>query len=110
MLGFNFPYKMSSQIYRIFTPIRSVVYKGFTKNLLFSNTLTCGLLLTGGDLIQQRIERYMGYQQSYDLNRGGKIFFQTQTHCLGMIYYVKNKQGGRELQISPQNFVKWVGW
>lgn len=52
-----------------------MVYKGFTKNLLVSNTLTCGLLLSGGDLIQQRIEKYMGYQQSHDLNRSGQHFF-----------------------------------
>ena len=53
-----------------------MVYKGFTKNLLVSNTLTCGLLLSGGDLIQQRIEKYMGYQQSHDLNRSGQHFLQ----------------------------------
>ena len=54
-----------------------MVYKGFTKNLLVSNTLTCGLLLSGGDLIQQRIEKYMGYQQSHDLNRSGQHFSQS---------------------------------
>ena len=53
-----------------------MVYKGFTKNLLVSNTLTCGLLLSGGDLIQQRIEKYMGYQQSHDFNRSGQHFSQ----------------------------------
>ena len=51
------------------------MYKGFTKNLLVSNTLTCGLLLGGGDLIQQGIEHSMGYQTTYDLERGGKQFF-----------------------------------
>ena len=64
---------MSGQITRIFSRSRSVMYKGFTKNLLVSNTVTCGVLLAGGDLIQQRIEKYMGYQQAHDLNRSGEF-------------------------------------
>ena len=67
---------MSGQFQKIFARSRTMIYKGYTKNLLFSNTLTCGILLTGGDLIQQRIEKYMGYQQTHDLNRSGKRFVQ----------------------------------
>jgi len=65
---------MQGLFQRIFSRSRSVMYKGFTKNLLVSNTVTCGVLLAGGDLIQQRIEKYMGYQQAHDLNRSGRMF------------------------------------
>ena len=87
----NLPLKMSSQINKVFSRSRSMVYKGFTKNLLVSNTLTCGLLLSGGDLIQQRIEKYMGYQQSHDLNRSGQHFSQ----LLKPVLNKKENQGKR---------------
>ena len=48
--------------------------KGFTKHLLVTNTLTCGALLTGGDWIQQRIEKVMGTQTSHDYKRSGRMF------------------------------------
>lgn len=63
---------MSSSVQKVFSRSRAFIYKGFTKNLLVSNTVTCSLLLTGGDLIQQRIERLMGYQQAHDYKRTGK--------------------------------------
>ena len=68
-----------------------MVYKGFTKNLLVSNTLTCGLLLSGGDLIQQRIEKYMGYQQSHDFNRSGQHFSQLLKPVLKVIRKIREK-------------------
>ena len=64
---------MSAPFGRFFTASRNIMYKGYTKNLLISNTLTCGVLLTGGDFIQQRIERHMGHNTSHDVMRSGKI-------------------------------------
>jgi hypothetical protein len=56
---------------RLFSRSKTLVYKGYTKNLLVSNTLTCGLLFTSGDFIQQKIERIMGTQRSHDMARTG---------------------------------------
>jgi len=50
------------------------MYKGYTKNLLVTNTVTCGVLLAGGDFIQQKMEKFMGYSSNYDLNRTGRMF------------------------------------
>ena len=51
------------------------MYRGYTKNLLVTNTITCGILLAGGDCIQQKIERLMGHTTSYDSTRSGKGYF-----------------------------------
>jgi len=59
---------------RIFSRSRSLMYKGYTFNLLATNTLTCGILLAGGDVITQRIERIMGHSESYDASRSGRMF------------------------------------
>lgn len=50
------------------------MHTGFTKHLLMTNTMTCGILLTGGDLIQQRIEKAMGTQSSHDWARTSRMF------------------------------------
>ena len=68
---------MSSGVSKIFSRSRSLMYKGYTFNLLATNTLTCGILLAGGDVITQRIERIMGHSESYDLSRSGKILFHS---------------------------------
>ena len=67
---------MSSGVSKIFSRSRSLMYKGYTFNLLATNTLTCGILLAGGDVITQRIERIMGHSESYDASRSGKIFIK----------------------------------
>ena len=68
---------MSSGVSKIFSRSRSLMYKGYTFNLLATNTLTCGILLAGGDVITQRIERIMGHSESYDLSRSGKILLHS---------------------------------
>jgi hypothetical protein len=42
------------------------------KNLHATNTLTCGLLLAAGDVIQQKIEKWQGKARKYDFPRTGE--------------------------------------
>ena len=59
---------------RLYSFTRVVIHKSFTKHLLFTNTFTCGVLLTGGDWIQQRIEKVMGTQTKHDYTRSARMF------------------------------------
>ncbi|XP_040576112.1 mpv17-like protein 2 [Lepeophtheirus salmonis] len=50
--------------------------RGFKANSLWTNTLTCGILLTGGDIIQQRIDQSLNASSSnnsYDYVRTGRM-------------------------------------
>ena len=60
------------------------MYKGYTKNLLVTNTLTCSALLTGGDYIQQRIEQLRGKSNTHDYSRSGKFW-----HFLWQLQFFK---------------------
>ena len=71
---------MSSGVSKIFSRSRSLMYKGYTFNLLATNTLTCGILLAGGDVITQRIERMMGHSENYNASRSGKILLHSYIH------------------------------
>ena len=46
-------------------------------NTLTTNTITCGILLSAGDIIQQRLEKAMGKEtpHKHDAARTGKMFF-----------------------------------
>ncbi|KAJ9600394.1 hypothetical protein L9F63_009322 [Diploptera punctata] len=48
----------------------------FGKYLFWTNTLSCGILMASGDLIQQEIERYYGAYKNkhYDWKRTGRMF------------------------------------
>eukprot|EP00093_Oithona_nana_P012021 12021.XXX_625050_625827_1 [CDS] Oithona nana genome sequencing. len=64
---------MSNSWQRVFSRGWQIMYKGYTKNLLVTNTLTCSALLTGGDYIQQRIEQLRGKSNTHDYSRSGRM-------------------------------------
>jgi hypothetical protein len=42
------------------------------KHLYLTNTVSCGMLLAAGDLIEQRLERAMGMAENNDAKRTGE--------------------------------------
>lgn len=53
---------------------KAFVKYSFGKQLYRTNTLTCGLLLAVGDLIQQKIEKSMERKSKFDTTRTARMF------------------------------------
>ncbi|XP_063216765.1 mpv17-like protein 2 [Bacillus rossius redtenbacheri] len=57
-------------------PIRRTLNKVFGKYLLLTNTVTSGILMAVGDLVQQKIEMHRKFEKKsvFDWNRTGRMF------------------------------------
>ncbi|TRY80897.1 hypothetical protein TCAL_07753 [Tigriopus californicus] len=62
----------------MFRQVKVLVEKGFSKHLAWTNTITCGFLLGGGDIIEQRIEKYRKKHtpspHEFNASRTGRMF------------------------------------
>ena len=90
------------------------MYKGYTKNLLVTNTLTCSALLTGGDYIQQRIEQLRGKSNTHDYSRSGKFLVSLISEVISSFnHLVSSSFSGRMAAVGlsqgpPHHY--WYVW
>ncbi|KDR21081.1 mpv17-like protein 2 [Zootermopsis nevadensis] len=60
---------------KIHTKVKGMFNTIFGKHLVLTNTISCGVLMGAGDLIQQEIERYRNVNSKpFDWKRTGRMF------------------------------------